>query len=65
MCLEMDKNRRDDRLMNHRDAGKRGDGAFFAWIGSNCSKAVSIKEARDLTKNIKKPIRKIVGKECV
>ena len=49
---------KDDRLVKHRDAAKRDDGVFFNWLSSNCTHAKPINEVRELTRNIKEPIRK-------
>ena len=59
----MAENIHEDRLVNYRDVAKRNNDVFFNWIGQNCSKAVSIQEARKLTENIKQPIRKVVADE--
>lgn len=60
----MADNTHEDRLINYRDVTKRNTGVFFNWLSCNCSKSVSLEEARKLTQHIKKPIRKVVDNEC-
>lgn len=43
----------EDKLQNHRDASKRDSKVFINWLQTNCVHAVSIKEVREITKDIK------------
>jgi truncated hemoglobin YjbI len=53
----------EDKLKTHRNAekiGKESRDRFFEWLNTNCTKAVSHEEAREITRKIKKNIGDIV-----
>lgn len=53
----------EDKLKIHRSAdemGKKSRDRFYEWLNTNCTKAVSHEEAREITRKIKKNLGDIV-----
>lgn len=51
-----------DRLSHLRSARSRDSKSFFNNLRDNCKHAVSHEQAREITRNIKKPLAEVVIK---